>query len=205
MITLITAALVLSILHGVIPNHWLPILAISKKEKWDLSETTRVTLIAGLAHATSTVLIGVLLAFIGAKLAIVVESFTAFIAPGLLVMLGIFYIYQHSRHHHFHIHGHPEQASNKNRLIFSLASAMFFSPCFEIEAYFLVAGAQGLWMVVVLAVLYTIVTVSGMVIWVRLAHNGLLKMNWHSLEHNAGIITGVTLMLSGLLNFFLRY
>ena len=204
MITLITAALVLSILHGVIPNHWLPVLAISKKEKWDLSETTRVTILAGLAHAASTVLIGVLLALIGAKLALVVESFTAFIAPGLLVMLGIFYIYQHSRHHHFHIHGHPEQASNKSRLIFSLASAMFFSPCFEIEAYFLVAGAQGLWLVALLVALYTVVTVGGMVIWVRLAYRGLLKMNWHSLEHNAGIITGVTLMLSGLLTFFLR-
>ena len=204
MITLITAALILSILHGVIPNHWLPVLAISKKEKWDLSETTRVTILAGLAHAASTVLIGVLLALIGAKLAVVVESFTAFIAPGLLVALGIFYIYQHSRHHHFHMHGHPEQVSNKNKIILSLASAMFFSPCFEIEAYFLVAGAQGWWLVALLAALYTVVTISGMVIWVRLAHSGLMKMNWHSLEHNAGIITGVTLMLSGLLTFFLR-
>lgn len=203
MITLITGSLVLSILHAVIPNHWLPVLAIGQKEKWDLSETTRVTFIAGLSHAASTVLIGVLLAFIGARLAVVVESFTGFIAPGLLVALGIFYIYQHSRHHHFHLHAHPEQVS-KNRLIFSLASAMFFSPCFEIEPYFLVAGAEGLWLVVLLAALYTLVTVSGMVIWVRLAYRGLLKMNWHSLEHNAGIITGVTLVLSGILTFILR-
>lgn len=203
MIALIGGSLVLSILHGMIPNHWLPVLAIGKKEKWDLSETTRVTVIAGLSHATSTVLIGALLAFIGARLASVVESFTAFIAPGLLVMLGLFYIYQHMRHHHFHLHGHPEQVS-KNKIVFSLASAMFLSPCFEIEAYFLVAGAEGLWLVALLALLYTVVTVSGMVIWVRLAHNGLLKMNWHSLEHNAGIITGITLMLSGILTFFLH-
>ncbi len=81
---------------------------------------------------------------------------------------------------------------------------MFFSPCFEIEAYFLVAGAEGWWLVAILAALYTIVTVSGMVIWVRLAYRGLLKMNWHSLEHNAGIITGVTLILSGILQFLLH-
>lgn len=204
MITLITATLVLSILHGIIPNHWLPVLAISKKEKWNLSETTRVTMIAGLAHAASTVVIGILLALIGAKLAVIVESFTSFVAPALLVALGIFYIYQHSRHHHFHMHGHPEQATNKKRLILSLASAMFFSPCFEIEAYFLVAGAEELWLVALLAALYTVVTVSGMIVWIRLAHSGLLKMNWHSLEHNAGIITGVTLMLSGILTFILR-
>jgi nickel/cobalt transporter (NicO) family protein len=203
MITLITGSLVLSLLHGFIPNHWLPVLAISKQEKWDLAEATRVTLISGLAHATSTVLIGVMLALIGAQLAVAVENFTAYVAPGLLVALGIFYIYQHSRHKHFHVDG-PKKTSNKNRLILSLASAMFFSPCFEIEAYFLVAGAQGLWLVVLVAILYTIVSVTGMIIWVRLAHSGLLKMNWHSLEHNAGLITGATLMLSGVLTFFLH-
>jgi nickel/cobalt exporter len=203
MIALITGSFVLSILHGFIPNHWLPVLAIGKKEKWDLSETTRVTVIAGLSHAASTVLIGVLLAFIGAKLAAVVSSFTSYIAPALLAVVGLFYIYQHIRHHHFHLHGHPEQVSKK-RLIFSLASAMFFSPCFEIEAYFLVAGAEGLWLVVLLAVLYTTVTVGGMVVWVRLAHSGLVKMNWHALEHNAGIITGITLIISGIIAFYVR-
>jgi nickel/cobalt exporter len=204
MLTLISGSLILSILHGVIPNHWLPVLAISKKEKWDLAETSRVTIIAGLSHATSTVLIGVLLALIGSQLAMVVKSFTAFVAPALLIALGAFYIWQHSRHHHFHMHGHPERVSNKKRLILSLASAMFFTPCFEIEAYFLVAGAEGWWLVLLLAVLYTIVTITGMVVWVRIAHRGLLKMNWHALEHNAGIITGITLMLSGVITFLLH-
>lgn len=203
MITLVTGSLVLSVLHAIIPNHWLPLLAVSKKEKWDIAETTRVTLIAGLSHAASTILIGVLLAVIGAKLAVVVESFTAYIAPGFLVLLGGFYIYQHSRHHHFHLHGHPEQAAKK-RLILSLASAMFFSPCFEIEPYFLLAGTEGPLLVVMLAALYTVVTVGGMIFWVRLAYRGLLKMNFHALEHNAGIITGVTLVLSGILTFLLR-
>jgi hypothetical protein len=101
------------------------------------------------------------------------------------------------------MHGHPEQVS-KNKLIVSLASAMFFSPCFEIEAYFLVAGTMGWWTVLLLAVLYTIVTVGGMVIWVRFAYRGLHLMNWHSLEHNAGIITGAILVLTGVITFFVR-
>ncbi|HQQ95680.1 MAG TPA: hypothetical protein PLX35_00380 [Cyclobacteriaceae bacterium] len=203
MVTLFTGSLVLSILHGIIPNHWLPVLAIGRKEQWSISETSRVTLIAGLAHAASTVLIGVILAFIGASLSAVVENFTSYIAPGLLVILGAFYIYQHSRHHHFHMHGHPEQVS-KNKLIVSLASAMFFSPCFEVEAYFLVAGTMGWWIVLLLGALYTIVTVGGMVIWVRFAYRGLHLMNWHSLEHNAGIITGGILVLTGVITFFVR-
>ena len=203
MIALITGSLLLSFLHAVIPNHWLPILAIAKKENWSLSVTMKVTFISGLAHAASTVLIGAMLAFVGARLSTTLESFTGTLAPLLLILLGAFYIYQHSRHHHFHLHGHPEQVG-RNRLVFSLAAAMFFTPCFEIEPYFLVAGAQGYWFVFLLSTLYTVVTVTGMVMWVRLAYKGLLRMNWHSLEHNAGIITGTTLVVSGILTYFLR-
>lgn len=203
MITLIAGSLVLSILHAIIPNHWLPILAIGKKENWSLAETTRITLIAGFSHAASTVLIGIILGLVGSGLSSAVESFTSYVAPSLLVALGAFYIYQHSRHHHFHMHGHPEKVSS-NRIIFSLASAMFFSPCLEIEPYFLVAGSQGIWFVLLLGVLYTTVTVTGMVMWVRLTYKGLLKLNWHSIEHNAGIITGITLILTGILAYFIH-
>ena len=202
MIPLIAGSLFLSILHAIIPNHWLPILAIGKKEKWTLAQTTRVTLIAGLSHAVSTVLIGMALALLGSTLADAVESFTAHIAPGMLFALGIFYIYQHSRHHHFHMHGNPEKVS-QNRIIFSLALAMFLSPCFEIEPYFLLAGAQGFWFAAALAIGYTVITVAGMVTWVRITYKGLLKLNWHAIEHNAGIITGGILILTGVLSFFI--
>ena len=61
MITLIAGSLVLSVLHALIPNHWLPIIAIGRKENWSLAQVTRITLLAGLAHAASTVLIGMIL------------------------------------------------------------------------------------------------------------------------------------------------
>lgn len=203
MIPLIAGSLFLSVLHAVIPNHWLPILAIGKKEGWTLAQTTRVTIIAGLSHAISTVLIGMALALLGSTLAEVLESFTTYMAPGMLITLGVFYIYQHSRHHHFHMHGHPEKASHK-RIIFTLVLAMFLSPCFEIEPYFLLAGAQGFWFAASLAVGYTIITVAGMVTWVRITYKGLLKLNWHAIEHNAGIITGGILILTGVLSYFIR-
>lgn len=203
MISLLAGSIVLSILHAVIPNHWLPVLAVGKKENWDLGQITRVTFILGLSHASSTVLIGFLLAFIGAELSTLLRNFTALIAPSLLIVLGAFYIYQHVRHHHFHLHGHPEQVS-KSKLVFSLATAMFLSPCFEIEAYFLVAGTEGFLFVILLAALYTLITVSGMILWVRLAFKGMHKMNWHALEHNAGVITGITLIVSGVISFFIR-
>ena len=201
--TLIAGSLILSILHALIPNHWLPVLAISRKENWSLAQTTSVTFISGLAHALSTVLIGILIGFLGVALASQVEHFAHYIAPAILIALGIFYIYQHHRHNHFHLHAEPRTMS-RNRIITGLVIAMFFSPCFEIEAYFLMAGAYGWQQVAFLALLYTIVTVAGMVVWVRLAYKGLFKLNWHALEHNAGIITGVTLILTGVASFFIH-
>lgn len=202
MITLIAGSLTLSVLHALIPNHWLPILAIAKKENWSIKKTTNVTFIAGLSHALSTALIGIILGVAGIQLAANMEYFTAYVAPSVLIALGIFFIYQHHMHKHFHLHRHKEITSD-NKVTFSLVVAMFFSPCLEIEAYFLMAGTSGWWMVSLLALLYTIVTVGGMVIWVSVTYRGLLKLNWHTLEHNAGIITGVTLVLTGILSFFI--
>jgi hypothetical protein len=203
MITLIAGSLTLSVLHALIPNHWLPILAIAKKENWSIQKTTSVTFIAGLSHAVSTVLIGIILGVAGIQLAANMEYFTAYVTPSVLIALGIFFIYQHHMHKHFHLHRHKEITSD-NKVIFSLVVAMFFSPCLEIEAYFLMAGTSGWWMVSLLALLYTIVTVGGMMIWVSVTYRGLLKLNWHTLEHNAGIITGVTLVLTGILSFFIH-
>lgn len=199
-LSIVAGSLVLSVLHALIPNHWLPILAISRKENWTLSQTTSVTFISGLSHAFSTVIIGLIIGLLGVKLAENIEDFTHVLAPIILISLGVFYIYQHYRHKHFHVHVEVKAVSIQ-KIIATLVIAMFFSPCFEIEAYFLLAGTHGWTQVFLLAILYSVVTVGGMVAWVRLTYKGLLKLDWHSLEHNAGIITGVTLVFTGIISF----
>ena len=85
----------------------------------------------------------------------------------------------------------------------SLVVAMFLSPCMEIEAYFLPAGAHGMGAVLFIAAMYLLITVTGMVLWVRFAYKGVLKLNRHRLEHNSGIITGITLVVTGIISFFI--
>lgn len=201
---IIIGSVLVSLLHAVIPNHWLPVLAIGRKEGWTLQVVTRVTFISGLAHALSTAAIGVVLGLLGVQLHAHWSHYFRLVAPAILILLGIFFIWQHYRHHHFHLHGQINTSRSQNRIIATLILTMFLSPCMEIEAYFLMAGSYGWWLISVLAILYCIITVTGMVFWVRLSYKGLLKLNWHSLEHNAGIITGVTLVITGLLSFFIE-
>lgn len=204
MFSIITGSLIISLLHAVIPNHWLPVIAIGRKEQWSLTEITKVTFTCALAHGFSTILIGVALGFLGATLGDGVTHFTSIIAPIILICLGLIFIYRHHKHRHFHINGEMKKKKSKAAIIAALVIAMFFSPCLEIEAYFLLAGTQATWLVWLIAILYLLITTTGMVLLVRFAYKGLLKLNWHSLEHNAGIITGITLVATGILSFFLN-
>ena len=204
MYSIISGALIISLLHAVIHNHWLPIIAIGRKEQWTTAEVTKVTFACAMAHGISTIIIGVVLGFLGAKLNDDLTHFTNIIAPIVLIAMGLIFIYRHHRHKHFHITEEIKKKKTKTAIITALVIAMFFSPCMEIEAYFLLAGTQAKWLVWFIALLYLSITTTGMVLLVRFAFKGILKLNWHSLEHNAGIITGLTLVATGIITFFIR-
>lgn len=201
---IVTGAIIISLLHALIPNHWLPVIAIGRQYKWRIGEVTQVTFLTALAHVLSTLLIGWALGLTGHQLAHNVEHITHVAAPVILVIMGAVYIYRHYRHRHFHLQGGPIQTTSKRNIIISLSVAMFMSPCMEIEALFLMAGIQSMALLTTISLIYALVTISGMLLLVRIAYTGLLKFNSHRLEHNAGIITGVTLILTGLASIFIH-
>lgn len=203
MISIVTGSIILSLLHAAIPNHWLPVIAIGRRENWALKEVLKVTFITAIAHGLSTILLGFLLSFLGATLSENIESFTHWIGPGILIITGIVFIYRHHIHKHFHVDT-PQKKISKSKIIIALAFAMFFSPCMEIEAYFLMAGAYGIWLTALIAAMYLVITVGGMLLLSNLAYKRVMKLNWHALEHNAGIITGITLVVTGIISFFIH-
>jgi nickel/cobalt exporter len=203
MYSILTGSLLISMLHAVIPNHWLPVVAIGRRHNWTLAETTRITFIAGMAHVISTVIIGILLGMIGSELTEDIESFTGIIAPSILILLGFYFLRQHYKHHHFHLDKDQIEKKTKKAIVRALILAMFLSPCMEIEAYFLMAGTEGWYMLIVIAAMYSIISIAGMLIWVQIVYKGMLKLNWHKWEHNAGMITGLVLIITGIISFFI--
>ncbi|MEI9909670.1 MAG: hypothetical protein WDO71_08320 [Bacteroidota bacterium] len=203
MYNIVIGSFLISLLHAVIPNHWLPVLAIGRKEGWSLAETTRITFIAGMAHVISTVIIGLLLGLIGNELTEHIEHFTRIVAPSVLILMGLYFVRQHYIHHHFHLQAGVIKKKSKSATIIALVIAMFLSPCMEIEAYFLLAGTKGWYVLAAIAAMYSIITIAGMIIWIRIVYKGLLKLNWHKWEHNAGIITGMVLIITGIISFFI--
>jgi nickel/cobalt exporter len=198
---------ILSIIHALIPNHWLPMIAIGKTEQWTQREILSAALITALAHITSTIIIGIAVGFIGYKLSGAFDLISSILAPMILIVLGLVYIITDVFRAHRHEHSHLSVSSNARSrftILASLSLAMFLSPCIELEAYYFNAGMLGWAGILIVSAVYALVTPSLMVLLVHLGTKGLEKFNWHFLEHHVRKITGIVLVALGILAFFVN-
>lgn len=215
MLQIVIGSFLLSMTHALIPNHWFPLAAVSKSEGWTRTESIQVTAVTGFLHTLSTIAIGIIIGFIGFRLGDSVEITANIVAPILLILLGIIFIIRNFRaksHEHTHCHVDTEQikqASKKSKkaIITALGTMMFFSPCMEIEAYYFTAGQHGWAGILVLSVIYLIVTVISLVIVVQAGRKSLdlLNKKLHFLEHHEKAITGIILILLGVISFFINH
>lgn len=212
---IILGAFLLSIVHASIPNHWIPLVALSKAEKWNEKSTMGITAIAGFSHTLSTIIIGIIVGFLGYKLSDSYSFIVGVIAPSLLILLGIIYlvlsIRENKHHHHHHSHKihiddvNPEGTRKKTTaaIILTLVISMFFSPCLEIEAYFFVASKLGWEGIISVSIIYTVITIAGMLLLVWLGMKGVRKIKSHFLEHHEKTITGALLIILGIAGYFI--
>jgi len=205
---LFLGSLLLSLVHAAIPNHWLPVVAVGKAEKWTMNETLAVAGISGFAHTLSTVIIGITIGLIGHRLN---ENYTFIsekVAPAVLILLGLVYLVIDRQRHHRHKHHLPDAAGrNKSKVavVVSLCIAMFLSPCFEVEAYYFQAGAAGWQGIFLVSVVYMLVTVSGMLLLVYLGIKGVNAIHSTFLDHHEKLLSGLVLILLGIIALFVHF
>jgi len=207
---LFLGSLLLGLIHPLFPNHWIPLIAISKAEKWTNKETISATLITGFSHTLSTIIIGIVVGFVGIKLSENYSYITRIAAPLILVFIGVIYLMLDIRSSHHHSHFELNNDSIKNRksrtaIIFTLCIGLFFSPCIEIEAYYFQAASQGWLGILVVSLVYLIMTLTIMVFLVYMGLKGVNKFNIHFLDHHEKMITGIVLILLGSLAYFVEF
>jgi len=206
-IQILIGGFILSVIHALIPNHWIPLVAIGKTENWSRNETLWVTAITGSAHTLSTILVGIFVGLVGYKLSSTHEFITRVVAPSILVILGFIYLIvdlKSSHHHRNPVEIGSISKKPKLGIITSLGIAMFFSPCLEIEAYYFTAGTLGWLGIGIVSIVYLVVTVLGMLLLVDLGCKGVEKIKWHFLEHHEKRVTGLVLMVLGIFAYFIK-
>jgi cytochrome c biogenesis protein CcdA len=207
---IILGSLILGLIHPLFPNHWIPLIAISKTEKWSTKETVFATLITGFSHTLSTILIGVFVGFIGIKLAESYNYITRVAAPLILVFIGVIYVILDLKsthnHHHFNINNQElKNKKSKTAIIISLCIGMFLSPCIEIEAFYFQAATKGWLGILLVSMIYLTLTLTIMVGLVYFGLKGVNKFNSHFLDHHEKLVTGIVLIALGLFGYFVEF
>ncbi len=213
-------AFVISLLHGFIPNHWLPIVAISHKQNWSKLTTFRFASLAAWAHSIGTIMIGLIVFYTTSNtLEYITENQTSsaldhhrehdlnplhqtpfeHIGGIILILLGIWFLYRHYKHHHFHL---DVPTKGKKWIFGAILLSMFLSPCMEIIGYFFTLAPGGFKGILALILVYSITTWVSILFGVFLGYKGMKKLDAHKWEHNSGIITSAVMILSGILMWF---
>lgn len=207
MLNIIIGAFILSIIHALIPNHWLPFVVIGKSERWSLTQTIGGTGIAGFFHILSSITVGILIGWAGYTLFLSYEPMIRIVAPSVLLVIGAIFIYLdlkkgHHRHHHLETLNEKKNRTSYGSLVLSLSVAMFFSPCVDLEAYYFTVGTFGWNAIIIVSIIYLIITVSAMMTMVYFGWSGLQKLNLRVLEHHEKLVSGIVLMILAVITFF---
>ena len=205
MFSLVAGTFILALVHALIPNHWLPLVAVARAEQWKAKDINTITFISATAHVLGTVAVGLVLGLIGKELA---EQYGHAINVGasiLLIIFGlIYYTVNLPHHHHSSQKDVAQYKRSKRKWILIFIFMMFLSPCLEVESLFLSAGAYGMTNVILLSIVYAIVSISGILLLVNLGSKGVNLLPAEFIEHNEKRISGAVLIVVGIISFFLH-
>ncbi len=203
LLNIFLGSLALSVVHFLIPNHWMPIVVMARTERWDQGRSLRIAALAGFSHTASSIIIGVAVGALGLKLTEVSKTAMELVAPVIFLIFGIMYILAGIRDNirdHKHRHIHLEEATKKQTraAVTAIVIAMFFSPCMEIDTYFFNASLAGWQGILIVLVTYLLVTVAGIILMVRLGLKGVEAVKLQFLEQYEKHIMGFILILMAL-------
>ena len=205
MLSVLAGTFILAIIHALIPNHWLPLVAVARAEKWKAKDVTSITFLAALAHVLGTVALGLVLGYIGKELEEDYGQIIHVTSSILLIVFGLIYFSVNLPHHHHS--GQQDVAAYKRsrqRWILIFIVMMFLSPCLEVESLFLSAGVYGMGVVTGMAIVYAVVSISGILLLVNLGYKGANLLSAEFIEHHEKRISGIVLILVGIASYFMH-
>ena len=228
---LIITAASIGFFHTILgPDHYLPFVMMSWARKWSGVKTTLITVLCGLGHIGSSVVLGLIGVSVGIavnKLEFV-EGFRGNLAAWLLIAFGLAYLvwglrrayrrqpHMHSHTHtseaaHTHTHSHHREHTHvhNDKTSTSIAPwALFvifvFGPCEPLIPILMYPAAKNSFVgLVVVTGVFGIVTLSTMLGVVLISRAGVSFVPLTRLQRFTHAIAGATILLCGLAIQFL--
>jgi len=224
LIALTATAATIGFLHTLAgPDHYLPFLVMAKARRWSTGKTIAITALCGLGHVGSSILIG----GIGIAFGLGVAKLEAFegvrgnLAAWLFIVFGLGYFLwglarglKKGGHHHVHVHPDgslhkdhaPVQADHVhadpkpvNLTPWILFTIFVFGPCEPLIPLLMFPAAKhGAGGIVLVAAVFSFVTVATMITLVLLPLFGLKILPMRFLERYMHALAGLTILVCGL-------
>ncbi|HOU31425.1 MAG TPA: sulfite exporter TauE/SafE family protein [Bacteroidales bacterium] len=211
------------------PDHYLPFIVLSQAKKWSTKKTMLITFLCGLGHVLSSVVLGIIGIGIGISVnkLVSVESVRGNIAGWLFIAFGLVYTIISIRnlvrkkthtHRHFHagglehehehnhmkehVHVHEEEIVSATPWILFLI--FVFGPCEPLIPLLMYPAAENnITGAIIVAILFSVVTIATMMSIVLVFKLGLTSINLKPLEKYNHVIAGAVILLSGVAIQFL--
>lgn len=213
LLPIILTGLFISVLHSMIPTHWLPFVMASRTQKWAWSKTLSILLIAGFGHVIMTTVLGGVIFSLGVGVHKAIHDYFIFIACFSIAAFGMYQIYKfkigkkHSHCDHTHEHHHSDDLKLKSSdgwAVLSLLSLLTFSPCESFLPVYLSAVSYGWQGFVALSITLAVGTLATMVSFTWLSAKTIARFEMDWLEDNELLITGCGLIALAVILFFIE-
>jgi len=187
----VLSALTVSLIHSLMPEHWLPFVLTGRIKKWQPFRSAIFTLISMGIHVGSSLLIGFLI-FFGVKSAIKFGEIVEIFALFLLILFGIYYLLPEKWAEKIYSHKHSDTAEGVY-----LTVAIGIHPCLFIAPTFLtIAPSLKEFYLAALALSIPPLFIPPMLVGLIL--KGLLGLKWGFLDRYGKPISGIIILLLGL-------
>jgi len=223
-IILAGTAVSIGFVHTILgPDHYLPFIVLSKARQWSSIKTAMITLLCGLGHVLSSVVLG----FIGIALGVTVfkleaiESFRGELAAWFLIAFGFTYFIwgvhraiRNRPHEHFHLHKnrdghiHSHKHTRDHSHIHNLKSdsltpwilftIFIFGPCEPLIPLVMYPAAKGNMITILMVVsIFGLTTIGTMLCIVLCSSYGFSKLPLRKFEKYSHALAGLTILLCG--------
>lgn len=209
------------------PDHYLPFIVLSRSRKWSMPKTIFLTIICGLGHVLSSVLLGLVGLFLGWQLNKVswfqdvrgnVSSWALLLFGAIYLLYGLRQAYLNKPHKHFdvmgedvyvyeHRHGDVVMPQSRVKITPLVLFAIFvMGPSEPLIPLLFYSGTQrSVTQVVVLITAFTISTVLTMLGMVLLGCYGYSFLKTDKLERYVHAIGGAVVVMCGIGMVFLGW
>lgn len=203
MFVLASSAVLVGLIHALVPGHWLPVVLVAKTRKWDLKRALFGALVAASGHVLVSISIGLIAVLIGWKLLPEFEEEIERYSSLILIFFGLGYSFFFYRRHSAccgHTHHGPEPKEDKSPFWFLFL--LGFSPCIAVTPVIVAAATKGGMSVVLAMIGFSIGVLIALFSATALGVFGLMKLDHPLLEHHGDALTGLSIALMGVVLFF---